>query len=314
MNTMTEHVMIGPLAKMFLKKYPFADSKKARGSTMHDWMGTLFTGFVSFVVSLSVTLVSLVVTLIVRNKDRKEAAKIRTNDLARAAKNREEDREWVAKQFTESQKQTEALKEQAESTKSLAELSQQHVKLLLDNKKVQDLGLPLVAYIEKVYFPTVDNWKVLRLKIENKADAAIQLLSIKLKDDSRFILGYEIYRHEPKRPLRTIRSPYMDPIDICASDAVPLFAVDKTQKREFIPPATWKKTKNFRTGQEINFDFSIHPHKNVSLFISLAAREEDIQDRVTLLITHTSPLQPEITMTVTVKTNLIDFKKVDELI
>ncbi|WP_332060792.1 hypothetical protein [Bartonella sp. CB74] len=281
---------------------------------MQDWIGTLFTGFVSFIVSLSVTLVSFVVTLIVRSKDRKAAAKIRADDLARTAKNRKEDREWVTKQFIESQKQTEALKEQAESTKSLAELSQKHVEILLDNKKVQDLGIPLVVYIEKVYFPTVDNWKVLSLRIENKAETAIQLLSIKLKDDSRFILGYEIYWYEPKRPPRTTRSPYMDPIDISAFDVVPLLAFNKTQKRESIPPATWKKTKNFRTGQEINFDFSIHPHKNTSLSISVAAHKENIKERVTLLITHTSPLQPETTMTVTIQTNLMDFKKVDELI
>ncbi|WP_244428913.1 TolC family protein [Bartonella vinsonii] len=136
---MTERVVIACLEKIFLKKYPPSDSKKVGRGKMQEWIKIFLTGFVSFAVSLSVA-------LILRNKDRKEAAKIRKDDLEKAAKKREEDREWISKQFAESQEQTIALKEQAKSTKDLAKWSEEHIKILLDNKKVDDLGTPLSIY------------------------------------------------------------------------------------------------------------------------------------------------------------------------
>ncbi|WP_246787229.1 hypothetical protein [Bartonella taylorii] len=124
MCAMTERVVIACLEKMFLKKYPPNDSKKVGGVMMQEWIKIFLTGFLSFIGSLSVA-------LILRNKDRKEAAKIRKDDLETVAKKREEDREWISKQFAESQEQTIALKEQAKSTKDLSEWSKQHVEILL---------------------------------------------------------------------------------------------------------------------------------------------------------------------------------------
>ncbi|CAK01365.1 hypothetical protein [Bartonella tribocorum] len=91
---------------------------------MQELIKIFLTGLLSFIGSLSVA-------LILRNKDRKEAAKIRKDDLEKAAKKREEDREWISKQFAESQEQTTALKEQAQSIKDLAKWSEEHIRILL---------------------------------------------------------------------------------------------------------------------------------------------------------------------------------------
>ncbi|ATO57169.1 hypothetical protein [Bartonella sp. 1-1C] len=258
---------------------------------MLEWANIFLTGFVSFTVSLSVA-------LILRNKDRKEAAKIRKDDLEKAAKKREEDREWISKQFAESQEQTIALKEQAISTKDLAKWSEKHIKILLDNKRVQDLGLPASIYTTGPHSPTMGKWTLLFFKIKNNAQAVIHVLNIKLKDDSRFILGYGI-RYKPEIVWRQKQSTYVNP--------------DAVEKSYPISRGHCKKAEHFRTGQEIDVNISIAPSesKYTSIPIVVAAREEDIKDQVTLIITHTSPLQPETTMTVTTQTDLIDFKKLD---
>ncbi|WP_409361586.1 hypothetical protein ACRPOS_001035 [Bartonella heixiaziensis] len=117
---------------------------------MQEWIKIFLTGFVSFTVSLSVA-------FILRYKDRKETARICKDDLEKAAKKREEDREWVTKQFAESQKQTAALKKQAESTKDLAEWSKQHIEILLDDKKARELGSKLSICPTGVHLPTLGN-------------------------------------------------------------------------------------------------------------------------------------------------------------
>ncbi len=257
---------------------------------MQEWIKIFLTGFVSFAVSLSVA-------LILRNKDRKEAAKIRKDDLEKAAKKREEDIEWISKQFAESQEQTTALKEQAISTKDLAKWSEEHIKILLDNKRVQDLGLPPSIYTTGPHFPTKGKWTLLFLKIKNNAQTVIHVLNIKLKDGSRFILGYGII-YEPETRWWQMQSPYVNP------DARPTSHKSRGRCEE---------AKDFRTGQEIDVNISIAPSedKYTRILIFVAAREEDIKAQVTLIITHTSPLQPETTMTVTTQTDLIDFKKLD---
>ncbi|WP_019223377.1 hypothetical protein [Bartonella rattaustraliani] len=257
---------------------------------MQEWVKIFLTGLVSFTVSLSVA-------LILRCKDRKEAAKIRKDDLETAAKKREEDREWINKQFAESQEQTIALKEQAISTKDLAKWSEEHIRILLDNKRVQDLGLPPSIYTTGPHFPTKDKWTLLFLKIKNNAQTVIHVLNIKLKDGSRFILGYGII-YKPETRWRQIQSPYVNP------DASPTSHKSRGRCEE---------AKDFRTGQEIDVNIPISPSENkyTGIPIFVAAREEDIKAQVTLIITHTSPLKPETTMTVTTQTNLIDFKKLD---
>ncbi|WP_375663514.1 hypothetical protein [Bartonella sp. CL63NXGY] len=290
MCAMTERVVIACLEKMFMKKYPPNDSKKVGGVMMQEWIKIFLTGFVSFAVSLSVA-------LILRCKDRKEAAKIRKDDLEKAAKKREEDREWISKQFAESQEQTIALKEQAKSTKDLAKWSEKHIKILLDNKRVQDLGTPLSIYATGPHLPTKDKWTLLFLKVENNAQTVVHILNIKLKDSSRFILGYGII-YKPRQKTWQIQSPYVNPDAVAESRVFPGFC---------------DKAKNFRTGPEIDVNISVAPSegKPSKILIFVAAREEDIKDQVTFIITHTSPLQPETKMTVTTQTSLIDFKKVD---
>ncbi|UTO29096.1 hypothetical protein [Bartonella harrusi] len=258
---------------------------------MQEWIKIFLTGCVSFAGSL-------LVALILRNKDRKEAAKIRKDDLETTAKKREEDREWIGKQFAESQKQTIALKEQAMSTKDLAKWSEEHIKILLDNKRVEDLGTPPSIYITGPHLPTMGKWTLLCLKIKNNAQTVIHVLNIKLKDGSRFILGYGI-RYKRGEKWRQMQSPYVN------SNAKP--------KSHTISSGYCDKAKNFRTGQEVDVNIPIDPSedKYTTIGIVVAAREENIKDQVTLIITHTSPLQPETTMTVTTQTNLIDFKKLD---
>lgn len=257
---------------------------------MQEWIKIFLTGFVSFAVSLSVA-------LILRNKDRKEAAKIRKDDLEKAARKQKEDIEWISKQFAESQEQTIALKEQAISTKDLAKWSEEHIKILLDNKRVEDLGTPPSIYTTGPHFPTKGKWTLLFLKIKNNAQTLIHVLNIKLKDGSRFILGYGII-YKPETGWWQMQSPYVNP------DARP--TSHKSRGR-------CEKAKDFRTGQEIDVNISITPSedKYTRILIFVAAREEDIKAQVTLIITHTSPLQPETTMTVTTQTDLIDFKKLD---
>ncbi len=288
---MIERVVIAGLAKMFVKKYPPDDSKELGGVMMQEWIKIFLTGFLSFIGSLSVA-------LILRNKDRKEAAKIRKDDLEKAAKEREEDREWVSKQFAESQEQTTALKEQAISTKDLAKWSEEHIKILLDNKRVQDLGPPLSIYATGPHLPTKDKWTLLFLKVENNAQTVIHILNIKLKDGSRFILGYGII-YKPEEKWWQMQSKYVNP--------------DARPTSHTISSGYCEKAKNFRTGQEIDVNISVAPSegKPSIILIFVAAREEDIKDQVTLIITHTSPLQPETKMTVTTQTDLIDFKKLD---
>ncbi len=258
---------------------------------MQEWIKIFLTGFVSFVVSLSVA-------LILRNKDRKEAAKIRKDDLEKAARKREEDIEWISKQFAESQEQTIALKEQAISTKDLAKWSEEHIKILLDNKRLQDLGMPPSIYTTGPHSPTMGKWTLLFFKIKNNAQTVIHVLNIKLKDGSRFILGYGI-RYKPEIVWRQKQSTCVNP--------------DAVETSHTISHGNCDKAENFRTGQEIDVNIPIAPSEDryTRILIVVAAREEDIKDQVTLIITHTSPLQPEITMTVTTQTDLIDFKKVD---
>ncbi|WP_375693223.1 MULTISPECIES: hypothetical protein [unclassified Bartonella] len=141
---------------------------------MQEWIKIFLTGFLSFIGSLSVA-------LILRCKDRKEAAKKRAQD-----------KKWVIKKFAESEKQTAALEEQAKSTKDIAKWSEEHIKILLDNKRVQDLGPPLSIYATGPHLPTKDKWTLLFLKVENNAQTVVHILNIKLKDSSRFILGYGI--------------------------------------------------------------------------------------------------------------------------
>ncbi|WP_375627941.1 MULTISPECIES: hypothetical protein [unclassified Bartonella] len=291
MCVMTERVVIACPEKMFLKKYPPNDSKKVGGVMIQEWIKIFLTGFLSFIGSLSVA-------LILRNKDRKEAAKIRKDDLETAAKKREEDREWISKQFAESQEQTIVLKEQAISTKDLAKWSEEHIKILLDNKRVEDLGTPPSIYITGPHLPTKGKWTLLCLKIKNNAQTVIHVLNIKLKDGSRFILGYGI-RYKPEIRLRQMQSPYVNP--------------DARPTSHTISSGYCEKAKDFRTGQEIDVNISIAPSedKYTGILIFVAAREEDIKAQVTLIITHTSPLKPETTMTVTTQTDLIDFKKLD---
>ncbi len=279
MCVMTERVVIACLEKMFMKKYPPNDSKKVGRGKMQEWIKIFLTGFLSFIGSLSVA-------LILRNKDRKEAAKKRAQD-----------KKWVIKKFAESEKQTAALEEQAKSTKDIAKWSEEHIKILLDNKRVQDLGPPLSIYATGPHLPTKDKWTLLFLKVENNAQTVVHILNIKLKDSSRFILGYGII-YKPETRWQQMQSPYVNP------DAKPT----SHKSRGFCD-----KAKNFRTGPEIDVNISVAPSegKPSKILIFVAAREEDIKDQVTLIITHTSPLQPETKMTVTTQTSLIDFKKVD---
>ncbi|WP_375608662.1 MULTISPECIES: hypothetical protein [unclassified Bartonella] len=279
MCAMTERVVIACLAKMFVKKYPAKDSKKVGWGKMQEWIKIFLTGFLSFIGSLSVA-------LILRCKDRKEAAKKRAQD-----------KKWVIKKFAESEKQTAALEEQAKSTKDIAKWSEEHIKILLDNKRVQDLGPPLSIYATGPHLPTKDKWTLLFLKVENNAQTVVHILNIKLKDSSRFILGYGII-YKPRQKTWQIQSPYVNPDAVAESRVFPGFC---------------DKAKNFRTGPEIDVNISVAPSegKPSKILIFVAAREEDIKDQVTLIITHTSPLQPETKMTVTTQTDLIDFKKVD---
>ncbi|VEJ44384.1 hypothetical protein [Bartonella vinsonii] len=248
---------------------------------MQEWIKILLTGAVS-----------LSVALILRYKDRKEAAKIRKDDLEKAAKKREEDREWITKQFAESQEQTIALKEQAKSTKDLAKWSEEHIKILLDNKRVQDLGTPLSIYARESNLVTPDKWTRLSLCTKNESGAIIHVLNIKLKDDSPFILGYGSVRKDKKEQTE------FNPFKINVSKKVTYFVT---------------LGDDFCTGQEINVNIPIAPSEskptNIPIFV--AAREEDIKDQVILIITHTSPLIPEETMTVIIKTHPINFKKLD---
>ncbi len=289
MCAMTERVVIACLEKIFLKKYPPNDSKKVGRGKMQEWIKIFLTGFLSFIGSLSVA-------VILRNKDRKEAAKIRKDNLEKAAKKREEDKEWISKQFAESQEQTIALKEQAISTKDLAKWSEEHIKILLDNKRVEDLGTPPSIYTTGPHLPTKGKWTLLCLKIKNNAQTVIHVLNIKLKDGPRFILGYGI-RYKPETRLWQMQSPYVNP--------------DARPTSHPISSGYCEKAKDFRTGQEIDVNISIAPSedKYTGILIFVAAREEDIKAQVTLIITHTSPLKPETTMTVTTQTDLIDFKK-----
>ncbi|USP00817.1 hypothetical protein LBE40_05875 [Bartonella taylorii] len=169
---MTERVVIACLAKMFLKKYPPNDSKKVGGVMMQEWIKIFLTGFVSFVVSLSVA-------LILRNKDRKEAAKIRKDDLEKAAKKREEDREWATKQFAESQKQTAALKKQADSTKDLAESSK---RLLSDSRK----DLEIIASLEPPEQRNGFLYNEFVLKITNLTTGCIAIRNIQISENCPF--------------------------------------------------------------------------------------------------------------------------------
>ncbi|MDD9331033.1 MAG: hypothetical protein PV353_12010 [Bartonella sp.] len=99
--------------------------------------------------------------------------------------------------------------------------------------------------------------------------------------------------------MRQMQSPYVNP--------------DARPTSHTISSGYCEKAKDFRTGQEIEVNISIAPSedKYTGILIFVAAREEDIKAQVTLIITHTSPLKPETTMTVTTQTDLIDFKKVD---
>ncbi|WP_212113006.1 hypothetical protein [Bartonella queenslandensis] len=143
---------------------------------MQEWIKIFLTGFLSFIGSLSVA-------LILRNKDRKEAAKIRKDDLEKAAKKREEDREWISKQFAESQKQTTALEEQAISTKDLAEWSKQHVEILLcASRPPLDLkaGFDLLGQVNGI------SYIAMILQVTNLTKKDILIRNIQMSESSPF--------------------------------------------------------------------------------------------------------------------------------
>nr|WP_275064946.1 MULTISPECIES: hypothetical protein [unclassified Bartonella] len=164
---------------MFMKKYPPNDFKKVGGVMMQEWIKIFLTGFVSFAVSLSVA-------LILRNKDRKEAAKIRKDDLEKSAKKREEDIEWISKQFAESQEQTIALKEQAISTKDLAEWSKQHLEILLRTSK-KHLAFNTLLDIQGSKNDLLYSRLVLKITNLTKRDIVIRNIKISEKCSFKFL-------------------------------------------------------------------------------------------------------------------------------
>ncbi|WP_208441111.1 hypothetical protein [Bartonella raoultii] len=143
---------------------------------MQEWIKIFLTGFVSFVVSLSVA-------LILRNKDRKEAAKIHKDDSKKAARKRKEDRKWISKKFAESKKQTIALKEQAKSTKDLAKWSEQYIKILLRSSR---------KYIESEACTNIIDQKSgllyseLTLKVRNLTKKDILIKNIQITEHCSF--------------------------------------------------------------------------------------------------------------------------------
>lgn len=173
---MTERVVIACLEKMFMKKYPPSNSKKVGGVMMQEWIKIFLTGFVSFAVSLSVA-------LILRNKDRKEAAKIRKDDLEKAARKRKEDIEWISKQFAESREQTIALKEQAISIKDLAKWSEEHVKILLSASK-KHLEFETLLDIQGQKNDIL--YSKLALKVTNVTKRNIAIRNIKISESCSF--------------------------------------------------------------------------------------------------------------------------------
>lgn len=143
---------------------------------MQEQITIFLTGFISFAVSLSVG-------VILRNKDRKEAAKIRKDDLEKASKKREEDIEWISKKFAESQEQTIALKEQAISTKDLAEWSKQHVEILLcASRSLLDLkaGFDLLGQVNGT------SYIAMILQVTNLTKKDILIRNIQMSEISPF--------------------------------------------------------------------------------------------------------------------------------